>query len=256
MPPPKWTLQAPDKTTMDYIYKVAEQDDVFDKAKLKQECGKAIRNGEATVLRCVSEFGELILISLNKDPTKPLWNVWWRSIRLLLTPRKQVRILLFGHPSKRIIPHATKPITEVHVNGGSTMPCDPQAIAIYRKEEMTRVLIHELFHASCSDPYHKTTPFLEADTEAWAELVLCAMAAKGQLNAWVHHMKQQLQWAVRQAATIQTYHKVQSPDDYAWRYLVGRLDVWAQLGIPVPPIPTKFTPTQSLRFSVCEPDNL
>jgi len=255
-PPHKWTLQEPEKATMDYVYKLAEEDDVFDTAKLKQVCGKALRNGEATVYRCCSDLGELILVSLTKDPTKPLWNLWWRCVRLLIPPTKQVRIVFFGHPSKRIIPHATKPITEVHVNGGATMPCDPRAIVIYRKEEMSRVLLHELLHASCSDPYHKDTPHIEADTEAWAELILCAMAAKGELRTWIRLTTQQMKWATRQAATIQTYHKVRSPKDYAWRYLVGRLDVWNRLGLPVPPIPTHFISTQSLRFSICEPDNL
>jgi len=255
-PPPMWILKTPDNATMEYVYKLTEENDTFDKAKLKHACGEALRTGKATLYRCCSNLGEIILISLNNDPTIPMWNLWWRCIRLLLVPNKQARIVLFGHPSKRIIPHATKPITEVHVNGGATMPCDAGAIVIYRKEELTRVLVHELLHASCSDPYHKDTAHLEADTEAWAEIILCAMAAKGHIVQWVRSMKQQMNWATRQAATIQTYHKVHSPKDYAWRYLVGRIDVWNQLGLPVQTIPTKFTPTQSLRFSVCEPDNL
>jgi hypothetical protein len=135
------------------------------------------------------------------------------------------------------------------------MRCDPQTIVVYRKEEVTRVLIHELFHASCSDPYTKDTPQIEADTEAWAELFLCGMKAKGQLQPWIRHMREQICWAVRQAAPVQSKYGVRSPNDYAWRYLIGRILVWRRLGIHVPDLPNGFKPVHSLRFTLCELNN-
>jgi len=31
MPPPKWILKTPDKATMEYVYKLTEENDTFDK---------------------------------------------------------------------------------------------------------------------------------------------------------------------------------------------------------------------------------
>jgi len=254
--PPNWTLVEPEETTFKYIYSVAEEDDPFDTGKLKQECANALRTSQATVFRSVCPLGEILLVSLHKDPTTPTWNLWWRCVRLLLTQGKRARILLFGNPTKRMRPleHQAQ-IVQGHINGGATYPCNEKTIVVYRKEEMTRVLLHELLHASCSDPYEKSTPHIEADTEAWAELILCAMAAKGKLGPFITHMNNQLQWSVNQAALVKQKHNVHSDEQYAWRYLVGRLDVWNSLGISIPPIPTTISSSTSLRFTICEPND-
>jgi hypothetical protein len=186
---------------------------------------------------------------------KPSWNLWWRCVRLLIPSSKKVRILLFGHPKERIAPYKHQPITNEHLNGGSAYQCNPMSIVLYRKEEVSRVLIHELFHASCSDPYHFDTPQIEADTEAWAELFLCGMAAKGKLQPWIRYLREQIAWAVRQAATVEVDHNVHSSGEYAWRYLVGRLAVWRRLGISVPAYPNIFKRVESLRFSLIEPED-
>jgi hypothetical protein len=186
----------------------------------------------------------------------PSWNLWWRCVRVILTKKKRVRILLFGHPKQRLTPLEGEPIQESHVNGGATYPCNEKTIVIYRKEEMTRVIVHELFHASCSDPYDEDTPHIEADTEAWAELVLCAMAAKGKKAPFIKYMNEQLVWSVNQAEFIRIHHNVNSEEDYAWRYLVGRLDVWKSLGIALPQKPNKPKSIKTLRFTICEPDDV
>jgi len=256
--PPQWTLVEPEKETYAYIFRVGNQEDPFDTLGLKKDCVMLLKRKQATLYRCVCPLGEILLVSINKDPTKQTWNVWWRCIRLLLSNKKKVnaRIVLFGHPQQRIAPTRREPIQEAHVNGGATYPCDETAIVIYRKEEITRVLVHELFHASCSDPYEHTTPHIEADTEAWAELTLCAMAAKGSKESFLRHMNKQIKWSVNQAAYIQQHHGVDSEKDYAWRYLVGRLSVWESLGIPIPRAPSNPTNPKSLRFTICEPDDI
>ena len=255
-PSPTYSLIEPDQSTFNYVYSVVKTNDPFDTAGLKKECVEALRQNQATLLQSVSSQGTILVVSLHKSPIQPTWNVWWRSIRLLIPSSKQVRILLFAHPSKRHVPARHRPIEKEHVNGGAAYRCDPMSIVIYRKEEVSRVLIHELFHASCSDPYHLDTPHIEADTEAWAELVLCAMAAKGVETLFFQTMKQQIAWALQQAATIQKYHNVHTEQEYAWRYLIGRLDVWRSLGFMIPAIPTQFTPIRSLRFSICEPEDI
>lgn len=252
-PPPQWSLQEqPTQEDMLYIQSQVSDDDQFDKLKLKKHMWNALMNGDADLLKCVSAYGVFFVVSLRTQPIRPQWNTWWRAVRLL-SPTKPVRIVIFAHPRRRTAPVDRGHLKEEHVNGGAAMRCDPRSIVIYRSEEVSRVIIHELFHATCSDPYHKDTPQIEANTEAWAEIILCAMCARGQDARWVRYMREQIAWAVKQASSAETYHYVTGPHAYAWRYLTGRLEEWRRLGIRVPAVRRATQPVQSLRFTVCEP---
>lgn len=254
LPPPSYKQVNPTSDDYNYIMKNAMEEDPFDKSGLKKNVAHALfLTGEATLQKTVCEYGEIMLVS--SSGMVPTWNTWWRAIRLL-SPKKRVRILIFASEEKRTLPLHNAHIGAEHVNGGSAYRCNPGTIVIYRREEATRVLIHELFHASCTDPYHKDVPHVEANTEAWAELILCAMAAKGNPNAWVRHMHEQLSWSARQAATLRDKYSVKSPKDYAWRYIVGRLHVWERLGIRVPNVGSKYKPVDSLKFTICEPKDI
>ena len=252
--PPTHKLVSPTNDDRAYVLQHATENDPFDTAGLKHEMGEALQNGSATIHKCVAEgLGTILVVQYDSSPFHPPWNTWWRAVRLLAYP---VRIVIFAHPRRRETPPVGQNVEKGHVNGGAAMRCDPRSIVIYRKEEATRVLIHELFHATCSDPYHKETPQIEADTEAWAEMLLCGMAARGRTASWIHHMRKQIDWSVKQAATLRDRHNVRSFKDYSWRYLVGRLEVWRRLGIPVPSIPNQYTPVKSLRFTICEPKDV
>ena len=256
MEPPTYTLESPTKEDIDYIVQQGKDEDPFDTAGLKKDMIQALNDQKATILKSTSEYGTCLVVSLHSSPFRPTWNTWWRAIRLL-SPQKPVRILFFGHPQIRQVPlNSQTPISAEQVNGGSAMRCDSRTIVLYRKEEATRVLLHELLHASCSDPYYKDTPFIEADTEAWAEMILCAMKAKGDASLWNKFMKEQIAWSLRQAATLKLKYNVYNSTHYAWRYLVGRLDVWKRLGLHIPAFPEKFTAVKSLRFTICEPENV
>jgi hypothetical protein len=255
-PSPAYTFQPPTSNDLQYIQSVAPTNDLFDTLGLKREMLEALNQNKAIHQKCVSPLGEIHLISLKSSPVEPQWNTWWRAVRLLIS-KPPVRIVMFAHPRKRLAPSKPTQVSKEHVNGGAAMRCDPKSIVLYRKEELTRTLIHELFHATCSDPYYKSTEFIEADTEAWAELTLCGMAAKGDSIRWKKEFSKQVQWSVKQAATLNDHFDVKGSNDYAWRYLIGRLDVWKTLGLDVPPLPTPktYTPVKSLRFTICEPSN-
>jgi hypothetical protein len=252
--PPSYKLVQPTNDDISYVLSHANEIDPFDTGRLKRDTGEALLKGEAELLKCSSPgLGTILVVRMREAPFHPPWNTWWRAVRLLTHP---VRIVIFAHPRRRETPPIGQNVEKEHVNGGAAMRCDPKSIVIYRKEEATRVLIHELFHATCSDPYHKETPQIEADTEAWAEMLLCGMAARGRVASWIKHMRQQIDWSVRQAATVRDRHNVHSFKDYSWRYLVGRLEVWRRLGIPVPSIPNQYEPVKSLRFTICEPKDI
>ena len=253
--PPAYRLTEPSYADLHYVEKVAMEADSFDVLGLKRQTWLAYQQGQVNLIKCQSDFGSILLLTFKSNPLKPTWNTWWRAVRLL-SPKKPVRILIFAHPQQRLLPKAPAKIGPEHVNGGATMPCDPQSIVVYRKEEATRVLIHELFHSSCSDPYHRDTPDIETSTEAWTELLLCAMAAKGLYKPWSTAIKQQFQWALRQEATTHDSGQVISKADYGWRYLTGRINFWRGLGLPVPYSERRYQHVSSLRFTVCEPKNV
>jgi len=250
----EYKLQHPIYTTenttahdMKYIESVVSNDN-FDELGLKKSLMTDLKHGKAKATKYVSSHGEIIYIG--EDEKMPV-NVWWRCVRLL--SKTPVRVVIFGNKSLRQMPEHDQPVKAAHINGGYANRCDGKTIVIYRKEEVTRVLIHELLHASCSDPYNNNISQLESDTEAWAEIIQCAMIAKGNNTLWAKYMKDQIAYSLRQAATLRTNHEVRSENDYAWRYTIGRLDVWKRLGLTVPEIPTKYVPLKSLRLTLKEP---
>ena len=133
------------------------------------------------------------------------------------------------------------------MNGGYTYPCKSDCIVIYRYEECTRVLIHELLHASCTDNFSNSVEKREAATEAWAELFLVAVLAKGNFKKAIALWKLQEQHIQDLNYTVSTFHSVQSETDYGARYTIMRDAVFKQFNI----VYHKYTPKriQSSRFT-------
>ena len=228
-----------------WIKENADQNDPYDTLLLKKEMVDAVLKKKAFLQKRVSDLGSIMILSYEPVP-ETTWTFWWHCIRLIC-PSKNVRVVFYLHPKSRTTPLKHTHIESQHINGGLTIQCNVKTVIIYRKEEATRVLIHELFHASCSDPYNKTTPFLEADTEAWAEIFLCAALAKGELKKFEKLLKEQFQYALEQTEYLRNNHKVLTPDDYAWRYTIGRLEVWKKLGFVLPLLPSlPLLPLRSL----------
>jgi hypothetical protein len=255
-PPPEHRTEQITSADIQYIKSLVQPNDPFDTLGLKYEMVEALKEDGAYIIKSVAPgLGEIMIVLFKGDTWSPPWNFWWRAVRILAHP---VRIVVFAHPKKREAPDTHAPIAQEHVNGGTALRCTPTSIVIYRKEEATRVLLHELFHATCTDPYSKTTPEIEADTEAWAELVLCAMAAKGSPGVWDKRIQEQFEWAVQQANYVSQRHGISGPKDYGWRYLVGRIHVWRMLGFTMPRTSKspKKRQMKSLRFTICEPEDV
>jgi hypothetical protein len=217
---------------VEWIKKNALKDDPFDTLKLKKEMVTAVEQKKAFLQKRVCELGSIFVLSYEKIP-ESTWTFWWHCVRLLC-PSKKVRVVFYMHPKKRDTPFKGTNIDSQHINGGVTFPCDEKTVIIYRKEEATRVLIHELFHASCSDPYQLPVPFVEADTESWAEIFLCAALAKGNEKKFHELLNKQFIYAIQQTEYLTKNHTVLTPEDYAWRYTIGRLEVWKRLGFKMP----------------------
>ncbi len=146
------------------------------------------------------------------------------------------RVTWFASPTPRRFPGAGQDLGPEHVNGGYTRPCSSEGIFIYRAEEATRVLIHELLHAACLDEAGAgwSIPLREAQIEVWAELILIAVLSKGNAAAAERLWATQAQWVADTNWKAQAQHGTHDISDYAWRYLCGRELMYARLGVALP----------------------
>jgi hypothetical protein len=166
------------------------------------------------------------------DPTP--WKVWGEIFQIFGENHQPWRVGFFPSEPRRQLPDPHTSVGPEHVNGGYTMPCSTNGIVIYRKEEATRVLLHELFHASCCDRPELCLEEKEAETEAWAELVLIAYLADGKKSKGQTLLQKQLDWMSNSHGTLRKFYDIQGIQDYIWRYTIAREAAFCRLGILVP----------------------
>ena len=184
---------------------------------------------------------KVIILHEATRPCPDVWKTWGRIFQLYgrgETPWHRQnglfwRVGLFAAPIPRTLPAPGQPVGPEHVNGGYTIPCKQDRIIIYREEECTRVLLHELFHAACSDRL-SSLPHMEAETESWAEWVLVALASKGDLKKAITLMNKQIRCMSALHRILRAHYGVSKPEDFAWRYTLGREHAYQRLGLHVP----------------------
>ncbi len=150
---------------------------------------------------------------------------------VLSTAEHPYTVYWFAHSGRRLFPGAGRSVEAKHINGGYCMTCQPDTIVIYREEDALRVLIHEMQHASCLDDHKRALPLIEAECEAWAEIFYSMYMGKkhglGPETAW----RLQLAWSLSQNKRLKEQHNVLTPVAYAWRYTVGKEQVWRKYGL-------------------------
>ena len=184
---------------------------------------------------------KVIILHEATRPCPDVWKTWGRIFQLYgreETPWNRQngpfwRVGLFAAPIPRTLPAPGQLVGPEHVNGGYTLPCKQDRIIIYREEECTRVLLHELFHAACSDRL-SSLPHMEAETESWAEWVLVALASKGDLKKAMTLMNKQIRWMSALHRVLRAHYGVSKSEDFAWRYTLGREHAYQRLGLHVP----------------------
>ena len=236
IPKSDWIINSVTEDDITYIRKQSEEVSEWDVAQLRLREWKLLEEGKSDIQSFVSPFGGKVII-LGKNPKSPPTS--WIRIFRLLGKDKPIRVVWFLSEQKRVAPLSGNPIEAAHINGGFTMRCDTSSVVIYRKEEATRVLIHELLHASCTDPQTSQVEYIEADAEAWAEVILTAIAARGEPHLFNYLWNIQAQYAVNQALAVKLFHNVYGPKDYAWRYIIGRLYYFKLFGLNLPE-PSKY----------------
>lgn len=237
--PPKWKESQITPADLQMIDKQSDGG-AFDVLGLRRQMNEAVADGRAQIFAKESEVGRIITITDETiDPTPH--EIWGRLMRIYSSPQKKPQILWFASRHIRKFPAKGQPIKPEHINGGYCMACDPSTVVIYRREDATRVLVHELLHGFCTDkPLTNTykVEHLETETEAWAELILAAARDVGIANPvpLPHALTAQLQWTALQNIRLRREHGVSSPADYGWRYTIGKEEALRALGFPVAPI--------------------
>lgn len=237
-PPPNWKAAQITPADLQMIDKQADGG-AFDTLQLRKQMNDAVADGRAQIFAKESDVGRIITITDEIiDPTP--YEIWGRLMRIYSSNAKKPQILWFASRHVRAFPLKGQPINPEHINGGYCMACDPSTVVIYRREDATRVLIHELLHGFCTDkPLTNTykVEHLETETEAWAELILAAAREVGIASPapLPHALTAQLQWVALQNIRLRREHGVKSPSDYGWRYTIGKEEALCALGFSVSP---------------------
>ena len=247
----KWRPSEPTDEEMDKADREANSGSQFDTKGLKAGMWHAWKRGDCDRLcmECVDAAGSVMarVVAFVPKGVAPPWEFWGKVFQWFgPSTSGPWYICWFGADSKRCFPAAGELGAE-HVNGGYTTTCSNHGIYIYRKEEATRVLIHEMMHAACLDEPGWSIPDREAMVETWAELILIALKARGVPKEGHRLWKRQALWIADSNARA-TKHGVHDDTDYAWRYLVGRTQMYARLGIAIP-VATSDHPSKSTRFT-------
>jgi hypothetical protein len=212
------------------------KDSEFDPLRLRRNLWELTNTGGATI-RCRScSYAKVCWVQPQGTTLEPPWSEWGRLFQWLGYAPQGVKWKVYWFPAhqKRMFPEKGNEIGPAHLNGGYCYPCDPNTIVVYRYEEATRVLIHELLHASCTDPPNAPLPLKEATTETWAELMLVALCSRGNQQEARRLWRLQSSWISNQNYKMKKHYHVTSPDHYGWRYTVGREYILRKLRMPLP----------------------
>jgi hypothetical protein len=225
----------------------------FDPHRMKEGIWHAFKEGRVS-LDC-RENGQARVLAFLPPGTHVPWAVWGRIFKWFgPSPTGEPWLIVwYASEKQREFPEEGHELAAEHVNGGYTYRCSTRGIFIYRIEEATRVLIHEMFHASCLDSHVESLPHREAYTETWAELLLIAVLAQGSTARALTLWKKQAQWIADTNKRASSKHGSHDASDYAWRYLNGREEVFRQLGIQLPS-PSKNLSSMALTTRFTHPD--
>jgi len=271
MSPFEWVRDEPTAEDLEHINREGNSPSQFDPLGLRKQMTDELASGKAILKTKSGPFAKVLAVVY--PDTKIPWKTLGQIFASFGAPKEKTfgapkgkgwRVVWFAHPKKRVFPNneATENITQQlrnlqslvqpqHINGGYAYACAPETIIIYREEEVERVLVHELLHAACTDDMSKPEWMREVLTETWAELFLVGILAQGSLRKAKKLWEIQAQWIADQEEVLVNDYKITKPEDFPWRYTVGRSSVLKGLGIRLPPpsADPKFMLGSSLRFT-------
>ena len=218
MPEESWIDDSPRLTDTQLLEKEAVGASTIDDTNLRSEMIAWWKQDAGINLRVKELPGRTRLLFLGTDEqwSKIPWTLWSRIFQAIGHPIANV--LFYAHPLLREFPNQQhgETIQAKNINAGYSFICKQDIVVIYRFEEATRVLLHELLHTACFD---KDLPveLLEANTEAWTEVLLCALLSRGGSRRFSSLWKKQCSWMKAQRAHLECIWAIREPGDYAWR---------------------------------------
>ncbi len=218
---------------MTFLHDECNKDSEFDPLNKRKKMFNDMLNGSSTVVTSKCKYGQIMAIFETMDQMAYLpWDLWGRILRMFSEPhRKPFKIFFLANTNLRKFPEGTEPITAENINGGYTYRCDPETVVIYRAEDATRVLIHELQHSCCLDKPENGVDIVEAETEAWAELFYVAILSQGKKYMFKDLLQRQSEWMIKQNKKVKKHMKDPNSMEFPWRYTIGKENVWERWGI-------------------------
>jgi hypothetical protein len=237
------------------LKRYAELDSAIDEVNFREDMMTKWKNEESGVVLKVRELPgrtRVLFLGTEEQWSQIPWSTWARIFQAIDHPIGYT--LLYADPRPRVDPTSKDhELKAQDINGGFSYICHQEVVVIYRFEEATRVLLHELLHTACFDK-EKSVEDLEAHTEAWTEIFLCALLSKGSSTKFNTLWRKQVAWMTEQANSLRVERNVHGPRDYAWRYMTGKMALLNTMGFLRGYMNMATVPTISLRFTTPEWD--
>lgn len=229
----EWDNTQLSKGDMRFLYEECNKDSEFDPTNKRKAMYDGMMNGNLYVMAAKCEYGQVLAVFETMDQMAEMpWDLWGRIFRMFSEPwRKPFKVFFLANRSFRLFPEGNEPIEPENINGGYTYSCNPETIVIYRAEDATRVLIHELQHSCCLDKEDNDLDTKEAETEAWAELFYIAILSQGKKYIFNDLLKRQSEWMRKQNAKVKKHMREPNSREFPWRYTIGKEDIWRRWGI-------------------------
>jgi hypothetical protein len=231
---------------LEFLKDECNKESEFDPKNKRKQMYEDMINGNLFVVATKCDYGQIIgLFKTIEEISELPWDLWGRILRLFSeSTRNPFKIFFLANRSLREFPLTNEPITPENINGGYTYRCNPETIIIYRAEDATRVLIHELQHSCCLDNPKNGIDIIEAETEAWAELFYIAILSQGKKYMFKDMLQRQSEWMIKQNKKVKKHMKnptipvffIKSKYnndlmEFPWRYTIGKEQIWEKWGI-------------------------
>jgi hypothetical protein len=233
LPEPEWETESISDSDMEFLEEECTKDSEFDPLNKRKRMYEDMMNGYNISLKSKCEYGELIVVFDDESQMSDLpLGLWGRIFRMFQEKdKKPFRIFFLANKSLREFPDSIYPISPENINGGYTYRCNKETVVIYRAEDATRVLIHELQHSCCLDNIEKSLDEIEAETEAWAELFYVAILSQGKKYIFKDMIQRQSEWMKKQNRIVRQHMGNPNSREFPWRYTIGKEEIWRRWGI-------------------------
>jgi len=232
--PIKWENIEISRKDMNFLRQECNTESEFDKANKRKVMFDELIKGRLVMVTCKCDYGQVVAIFETMEQMAELpWDLWGRILRMFYEKRNKTlfKVFFLANKSLRVFPKGGGPIQTENINGGYTYRCNPETIVIYRAEDATRVLIHELQHSCCLDNVEHGLDVVEAETEAWAELFYIAILSQGNVRLFNNLLQKQSEWMIKQNRKVKKHMRQPDSTEFPWRYTVGKEAMWDNWGI-------------------------